>query len=97
VATIDHLGAAHARFGLLSVDLEGGCGLSVPIFSKAYNGNLTDTGAPVPSIDISWDPRAAGVEPCSYVMYVRIWDRAIVSNSYAGRHGNSSCQSITIA
>jgi hypothetical protein len=89
--------ATDANFGVLGVDLEGGCGVSVPIYSKAYNGNLADTGAPAPGIDIPWDPWTAGVDPCCYVMYVRIWDRAIVSNSYAGRHGNSNWQAITIA
>ena len=89
--------ATDANFSILGVDLEGGCGASYPIFSKSYNGNLADMGAPAPGIDIVWDPWAAGVSPCCYVMYVRIWDRAIVSNSYGGRHANSNWHSITIA
>jgi hypothetical protein len=89
--------ATDDNFSLLSVDLEGGCGVGVGVFSKSYNGNLADTGAPAPGIDIPWDPWAAGVEPCCYVLYVRIWDRAIVNNSYAGRHANSNWHSITIA
>jgi hypothetical protein len=84
-------------FSLLSVDLEGGCGASYPIYAKTYNGNTADTGAPAPGTDIVWDPWAADVSPCCYVMYVRIWDRAIVSNEYSQRHANSNWHSITIA
>lgn len=89
--------ATDDNFSILGVDLEGGCGVSVGIFSKSYNGNLADTGAPAPGIDIPWDPWASGVEPCCYVIYVRIWDRAIVNNAYSGRHSNSNWHSITIA
>ena len=64
--------ATDDNFGVLGVDLEGGCGVGIGIFSKSYNGNLADTGAPAPGIDIPWDPWAAGVEPCCYVIYVRI-------------------------
>ena len=45
----------------------------------------------------SHSPWAAGVEPCCYVIYVRIYDRAIVNNAYSGRHSNSNWHSITIA
>jgi hypothetical protein len=89
--------ATDANFSTLSVDLEGGCGASFGIFSKSYNGNLADTGAPAPGIDITWDPWAAGVSPCCYVMYVRIYDRAIVNNAWFGGHSNSNWHSITIA
>lgn len=89
--------ATDDNFSTLGVDLEGGCGASYGIYSKSYNGNLADTGAPAPGIDIVWDPWAAGVSPCCYVMYVRIWDRAIVNNSYGSRHSNSNWHSITIA
>jgi hypothetical protein len=89
--------ATDQNFSILGIDLEGGCGVSVPIFSKTYNGNLADTGAPAPGIDVVWDPWAAGVSPCCYVVYARIWDRAIVDNTYAARHSNSNWHSITIA
>jgi hypothetical protein len=89
--------ATDANFSSLSVDLEGGCGASFGIYSKTYNGNLADTGAPVPGIDITWDPWAAGVSPCCYVMYVRISDRAIVNNAWFGGHSNSNWHAITIA
>ncbi len=89
--------ATDDNFSALSVQLLGGCGVGVGIFSKTYNGNLADTGAPAPGIDIVWDPWAAGVEPCCYVVYVDVWDRAIVNNSYAGRHHIANWHSLTIA
>jgi hypothetical protein len=89
--------ATDANFSALDVSLRGGCGVGIGIFSKTYNGNLADTGAPAPGIDIVWDPWAAGVEPCCYVVFVDISDRAIVNNSYAGRHTNSNWHAITIA
>jgi hypothetical protein len=89
--------ATDDNFSELAVSLKGGCGVGVSIFYKAYNGNLTDTGAPAPGIDIVWDPWAAGVDPCCYVVFVDIYDRAIVNNSYSGRHANSNWHSITIA
>jgi hypothetical protein len=89
--------ATDDNFSELSVRLLGGCGAGVGIFSKTYNGNLADTGAPAPGIDIVWDPWAAGVDPCCYVVFVDVWDRAIVNNSYAGRHSISNWHSITIA
>jgi hypothetical protein len=42
--------------GRLSVDLEGGCGAGYPVYSKTYNGDTTDTGAPAPGITITYDP-----------------------------------------
>ena len=89
--------ATDDNFSELAVSLKGGCGVGLSIFFKSYNGNLSDTGAPAPGIDIAWDPWAAGVDPCCYVIFVDIYDRAIVNNSYAGRHANSNWHSITIA
>lgn len=85
------------NFSNLSVDLYGGCGASTHIFDKTYNGNTADTGAPAPGINITWDPWAAGVEPCCYVIFFRIWDRAIIDNSWSGGHENENWLSITIA
>lgn len=85
------------NFSELTVTLKGGCGVSHSIFYKSYNGITTDTGAPAPGIDIVWDPWAAGIDPCCYIVEVRIWDRAIVNNSYAGRHRSSNWHSLTIA
>lgn len=89
--------ASDDNFAALGVSLLGGCGVSVPIFSKTYNGNLADTGAPAPGIPITWDPWAAGVSSCCYLVWVDISDRAIVNNSLAGRHTATNWHSLTIA
>jgi hypothetical protein len=89
--------ATDANFSSLNVDLEGGCGAAYGIYSKTYNGNTADTGAPAPGIDIVWNPWTARVSPCCYVMYVRINDRTITNNYSAGGFGNSNWQSVTIA
>ena len=65
-----------------------------PIFSKIYNGDRTDHGAP--GITVSWDPWADGVEPCCYVVFVRLYDRAIVNNVWNGGHTYQNWRSITI-
>ncbi len=83
------------NFSRLDITLYGGCGVSVGVHSKTYNGNLADTGYPVLT-PITWDPWAAGVSPCCYVLWVQIWDRAIVNNQWAGRHTRANWQSITI-
>lgn len=97
------LQASDANFSWARVWLAGGCGVSLPIvdingvaLSKSYNGNTSDTGYPAPTT-FEWDPWAAGVDPCCYLIYFRIWDRAIVSNQWAGRHYRTSWHSITIA
>jgi hypothetical protein len=89
--------AEDVNFSNLSVDLYGGCGATTNIFGKTYNGNTADTGAPAPGINITWDPWAAKVEPCCYVIFFRIWDRAITNNAWSGGHGNENWLSITIA
>ncbi len=89
--------AEDVNFSSLSVDLYGGCGASTHIFGKTYNGNTADTGAPAPGIDITWDPWAARVEPCCYVIFFRIRDRAITGNAWGGGHENESWLSITIS
>jgi len=97
------LQASDANFSRISVRLQGGCGVSLPIvatdgtsLSKTYNGDITDTGYPV-ATEFLWDPWAAGVDPCCYLIYVRIWDRAIVNNFWSGGHHNANWHSITIA
>jgi hypothetical protein len=86
-----------ANFAALSISLRGGCNVSYPVFSKTYDGNILDTGAPIPGITFTYDPWAAGVEPCCYVLEVVVADRAIVSNTVFACHQVSSVQSITIA
>lgn len=97
------LQASDANFSRISVQLLGGCGWSFAIvdtggtaLSKTYNGNLLDTGYPVLT-EFLWDPWAAKIENCCYLIDVRIYDRAIVNNYWSGGHGNENWQSITIA
>ncbi len=86
-----------ANFGGLSISLRGGCNVSYPVFSKSYDGNVLDTGAPLPGITFLYDPWAAGVEPCCYVLEIVVSDRAIVNNTEYAHHAVSSVHSITIA
>jgi hypothetical protein len=86
-----------ANFGALSVALRGGCNASYPVFSKSYDGNILDTGAPLPGITFAYDPWAAGVEACCYVLEATVVDRVINSNTVYAAHRVSSVHSITIA
>lgn len=97
------LQASDANFSAISVELLGGCGASYPIvdtggnsLSKTYNGDVTDTGYPVPTTFL-WDPWAAGINPCCYLIDVRIQDRVIAGNYWSGGHANENWQSLTIA
>jgi hypothetical protein len=97
------LQASDPNFSSISANLLGGCGASFAIvatdgtpLSKTYNGDKTDTGYPVPT-EFLWDPWKAGVDPCCYLIYVQIWDRAIVNNSWSGAHHTANWHSITIA
>ena len=97
------LRASDANFSAISVQLLGGCGASYALvatdgtpLSKTYNGSIADTGYPVDT-EFLWDPWAAGVSPCCYLIYVTISDRAIVNNYWSGGHQSSNWHSITIA
>jgi hypothetical protein len=97
------LQATDPNFSSISVSLLGGCGVSQGLvdiggtpLSKTYNGDLTDTGYPAPT-SFTWDPFAAPApDPCCYLIYVTIRDRAIVNNSWGGGHQNVNWHSITI-
>ena len=97
------LTASDANFSHIDVVLLGGCGVAFSIvdtggtaLSKTYNGNIADTGYPVPTAFL-WDPWASKVDPCCYIIDVRIYDRVIANNSWSGGHANENWQSITIA
>lgn len=92
-----HVEGEDLNFSSLSLGLYGGCNVSVPIFSKTYDGDLTDRGAPSPGIDIPWDPWALGVETCCYVIFFHLYDRAIIRNVWGGGHHAQTWRSITIA
>jgi hypothetical protein len=97
------LQASDPNFSRISVALQGGCNVTIPIvdvngvaLSKTYNGDLTDTGYPALT-DFVWDPfTTPAVEPCCYLVYVRIADRAIVNNFWSGGHGAEAWHAITI-
>ena len=97
------LQAFDANFSQIAVELLGGCGASYAIIdtggtalSKTYNGNVADTGYPVPTTFL-WDPWAAGIGPCCYLIDVRISDRVIAGNYWSGGHASENWQSLTIA
>ena len=89
--------ATDANFSRLDVVLYGGCSVSKTIYSKTYNGNVADLGAPAPGITVNWDPWKDGIEACCYVVFVNIWDRAIVNNSWSGGHLYQNWKSVTVA
>ena len=91
-----HIEGTDDNFSRLDVIAYGGCSGSATIFSKTYNGDLTDHGAPAPGITVNWDPWTDGVEPCCYVVFVRLYDRAIVGNVWNGGHTYQNWRSITI-
>lgn len=83
------------NFSKLTIGLHGGCGVHVPIHTKSYNGNVAETGYPALT-SIEWDPWAANVEPCCYVIWVHIYDRVITNNTWSGGHHRANWHSITI-
>ena len=97
------------NFSQLSVAAQGNSSLTVPVvavpegsvgpavpLSKTYNGNIADTGYPVPTSFI-WDPWSdPRMVPCCYVVRIDIWDRAVLNNAWAGGHGGSGWEAIEI-
>lgn len=85
-----------ASFSSLSVVLEGQCNVTHGLYSKTYNGNVADTGAPGAGITFTFDPWADGIAGCCYLVRFSISDRAVVSNTFYARHGSSIFQSLNI-
>ncbi|MBI3998607.1 MAG: hypothetical protein HY355_06200 [Armatimonadetes bacterium] len=97
------------NFSRLSVAAQGNSSLSVPIvavpegsvgpavpLSKTYNGDLTDTGYPVPT-SFLWDPWSdPNIVPCCYVVRIDIWDRTVINNSWGGGWHNAGWEAIEI-
>ncbi len=87
----------------IAVTARGNSGLSVPVvdisstpLSKSYNGNISDQGYTMPT-EFLWDPWSdPNIVPCCYLIYVEIWDRTIINNSYGGGHSNSGWEAIEI-
>lgn len=101
--------ASDPNFSRLSVAAHGNSSLSVPVvavpegtagpavpLSKTYNGNVADSGYPVPTSFI-WDPWSdPKIVPCCYVVRIDIWDRAVLNNSWSGGHHNAGWEAIEI-
>ena len=97
------------NFSSLGVAAQGNSSLSVPIvavpeatmgpavaLSKTYNGNVADTGYPVPT-SFLWDPwNDPQIVPCCYVVRIDIRDRTVINNAWAGGHGNAGWEALEI-
>lgn len=87
----------------IAVTARGNSGLSVPVvditatpLSKTYNGNIADQGYVVPT-EFLWDPWSdPNIVPCCYLVYVEVWDRTIINNSWSGGHYNAGWEAIEI-
>jgi hypothetical protein len=87
----------------IAVTARGNSNLSVPVvditpapLSKTYNGNVGDQGYAVPT-EFLWDPWSdPNIVPCCYLVYVEIWDRTIINNSWSGGHYNAGWEAIEI-
>lgn len=98
------------NFSKYNLDVRGACSLSIPIkekdpvtgvlkpVSRTYGGNTTDEGEKAIR-EVLWDPWADPqiVKPCCYIVYLTIWDRAVVDNAWDSRHWNHAWTSIQIA
>jgi hypothetical protein len=92
------------NYSSIDVEAQGDSGLSVPLVSttmvplgKSYNGDLTDSGYPVPTAFL-WDPWSDTriIKPCCYLIRVTIRDRAVVNNGTAGPHSSTNWEAIEI-
>ena len=87
----------------IAVTARGNSGLSVAVvdtssvpLSKTYNGDITDQGYVVPT-EFLWDPwNDPNIVSCCYLVYVEVWDRAILNNTYTGGHANVGWEAIEI-
>lgn len=101
--------ASDPNFSSLGVAAQGNSSLSVPVvavpegsmgpavpLSKTYNGNVLDTGYPVPT-SFLWDPwNDPRIVPCCYVVRIDINDRAVLNNVWSGGHSNAGWEAIEI-
>jgi hypothetical protein len=87
----------------IAVTARGNSGLSIPLvsttavpLSKTYNGNILDQGYVVPT-SFEWDPFSdPAYVPCCYLVYVEVWDRAILNGYWSGGHYNAGWEAIEI-
>lgn len=91
------------NMSVIAVTARGNSGLSVPVvditstpLSKNYNGNIADQGYIVPT-EFLWDPWSdPNIVPCCYLVYVEVWDRTILNNTYTGGHYGVGWEAIEI-
>ena len=99
--------ATDPNFRTLTLVAEGGGGISRTIVDettgthagRSYEGDLTDTGEP-PWRTVIWDPWQDPIiekTPCCYLIVLRIWDRTITNNYFAGGHYNRDHDALEIA
>ena len=68
---------------------------AVPL-SETYNGNIANQGYVVPT-SFLWDPWSdPNIVPCCYLVYVEVWDRAILNGFWSGGHYNAGWEAIEI-
>jgi hypothetical protein len=87
----------------IAVTARGNSGLSVPVvsttavpLSETYNGDITNQGYVVPT-EFLWDPWSdPNIVPCCYLIYVEVWDRAIINGFWSGGHYNAGWEAINI-
>jgi hypothetical protein len=87
----------------IAVTARGNSNLSVPVvdvtatpLSKTYNGNIADQGYVLPT-EFLWDPWSdPNIVPCCYLVYVEVWDRTIINNSWSGGHYNAGWEALEI-
>jgi hypothetical protein len=101
-----HIRASDENFSRLSLRAFGGCSGAIDLrdlntgnnkVTRYYSGVLMDKGEPVTRI-VRWDPWNVPekVECCCYVIWLEIWDRAVVGNHWASGHYNARWVSIKI-
>jgi hypothetical protein len=57
---------------------------------------IADQGYVVPT-EFLWDPwNDPNIVSCCYLIYVEVWDRAILNNSFSGRRYNAGWEAIEI-
>jgi hypothetical protein len=97
------------NFSAVSVVARGNSSLSVPIeavpdpgggspisLSKTYNGDITDTGYPVPT-SFLWDPWSdPRIVPCCYVVHIVINDRTVRNDFWSSGHVSEGWEAIEI-
>ncbi|HWU41644.1 MAG TPA: hypothetical protein VN203_28645 [Candidatus Acidoferrum sp.] len=87
----------------IAVTARGNSGLSVPVvsttavpLSETYNGVIANEGYVVPT-SFLWDPWSdPAIVPCCYLVYVEVWDRAILNGYWSGGHYNAGWEAIEI-